>query len=889
MQRLLVAVSVCCLGLLLCSPAEAQTGGTVTGTVRDTRIRTALPGAQVRLVGTGLTAVTGSRGFYRIVDVPSGDYEVEASYLGFDPATAKVTVVAGETVTADLELPLAGFEEEVTVVAPILQGQAKALNQQQNAANVRNVISGDQIGDFPDRNSAEALQRVPGVAIERDQGEGRYVYVRGTEPRLNAMEINGQRIPAPDGEVRQVALDVIPADLLESIEVSKTLTPDMWGDSIGGTVNLVTAQAPEKNRLFITAAGGYNSIASGGASGRFTGMWAGRFGADQRAGLVLSGSYFNTDRGSENFEVEYDDGELEELEQRDYTVNRERWGLNAAFDYRLPNNGLFYVRGIYNNFADQEYRRRKRNRVGDDRIERELKDRLETQEIAAVSVGGRNALGRGLWTLDYEAAWAYAAEEEPDRHDTNFRQDDVEFDPNVSADFIDPGNIQANPLNEDFNEFTLDEQVVENNFTSDRDFVAQTNLTRVLGSTGFFKLGAQYRDKNKERDNNSVVFESEDNLFLSSFTDPDFDPNKQIIDGRYTMGSFVGASQARGFTGLEGEIDREVDAANYNAKERVYAGYAMAQLNYGDLLILPGIRYEQTDIDYTGNEVIFDEEGDYQSTNPVSGSNDYGTWMPHLHFRYRLGESGRTNLRAAVTRTLGRPNYFNLVPSELVIREDREIERGNPNLKPTVSWNFDVLAEHFLPSVGVISGGFFHKRLDDFIYIFTFEEDRDGETFDVDQPLNGDRATLTGFEAAVSSARLVGGFGLLANYTYTDSEAAFPGREGEAAPLPGQAKHSGNVALLYEQGGFSGRLALNFKGRWIAEVGETPAEDISKDRHAQLDFAASQKIGDTGLRLYLEVLNLTNEPLRFYEGTEDRPIQEEYYRWWGAFGIKWDF
>jgi outer membrane receptor protein involved in Fe transport len=207
------------------------------------------------------------------------------------------------------------------------------------------------------------------------------------------MQINGQRVPSAEGEVREVALDVIPADLLESIEVTKALTPDMWGDSIGGTVNLVTAQAPEKDRFFVSAAGGYNSIESGGASGRFTGMWAGRFAEDNKAGLVLSGSYFNTDRGSENFEVEYDDGEIDDLQYRDYTVNRERWGLNAAFDYRLPGDGIFYVRGLYNNFADQEYRRRKRNRVGDDSIERELKDRLETQEIAAVSLGGRNALG----------------------------------------------------------------------------------------------------------------------------------------------------------------------------------------------------------------------------------------------------------------------------------------------------------------------------------------------------------------------------------------------------------------------------------------------------------------------------------------------------------------
>jgi TonB-dependent receptor len=703
------------------------------------------------------------------------------------------------------------------------------------------------------------------------------------------MEINGQRIPSPEGSVREVALDVIPADLLESIEVSKALTPDMWADSIGGTVNLVTAQAPEKERFFLSAAGGYNSIESGGASGRFTGMWARRF-SDQKAGLVLSGSYFNTDRGSENFEPEYDDGELEQLELRDYTVNRERWGLNAAFDYRLPNDGLFYVRGLYNSFADQEYRRANANKVGDGEIERELKDRLETQEIAAVALGGRNALGSGLWTIDYEASWAYANEDEPDARYTVFLQEDVEFDANVSPDSIDPDNIQANPLNESFNESLFDEHSAESNFTSDRNLVGQVNLTRSLGGTSAFKIGAQYRDKKKKRDNNVVVFGSDDDLFLPDFADPDFDPNKQIIDGRYTMGPFVGAAQGRNLPGLDdGEVDPEEDTADFDAAEKTFGTYAMAELNYGNLLVLPGIRYERTDIDYTGYEVIFDQDGDYQSTSPLNGTSDYDIWMPHLHLRYRLGESRRTNVRAAFTRTLARPNYYDLVPYELQIREDNEIERGNPNLTPTRSWNFDLLAEHFLPSVGVISGGVFHKRLDDYIYVFTFEEERDGEDFDVTQPLNGEKATLTGLELALSSARLIGGFGLLGNYTYTDSEAEFPDREGEKATLPGQSKHVGNVALLYEQSGFSGRLAFNYRGKLIYEVGGSAAEDVFLDSHGQLDFAATQKIGDTGLRLYVELNNLTNEPYRLYEGTEDRPIQEEYYRWWGAFGLKWDF
>jgi TonB-dependent receptor len=882
--------------LVLGVAGVAGAQGTIVGQVTDAQVGNALPGAQVRVVGTRLEAIADRQGLYRIPRVPPGEHTLEAAHLGFDTGTATVTVVAGSAATARFALKLAGFEEEVVVTAPILEGQAKALSQQQNAVNIINVVSADQIGAFPDPNAAEAVQRVPGVTIERDQGEGRYVLVRGTEARLNSMMINGERIPSPEGDIRSVALDVIPADLLESIEVSKALTPDMDADAIGGAVNLVTAQAPEKPRLFVSGAGGYNHIGSGGGLERFNATWARRF-AERRAGLVLSGSYLNTDRGSENFEVSYDGGALDDLQNRHYTVNRERWGLNGAFDYRLADNGLLYLRGIYNNFADQEYRRRLRNRVGNDRLERELKDRLETQEIASVSAGGRHFFGYGLWSLDYSASWSYGNEDEPDAVYTTFRQSKVQFAPNVTPDFIDPDNIQANPLNEDVSKYKLNEQSVDTNFTSDRDLVGAFNVKRLFGSggtNGFVKLGAKYRDKHKMRDNRTVVYEPAGDVFLSDYADPGFSPTTRILDGRYTMGPFIAAGTARSLLpGFGGELDPEADLADYDAKEKVAAGYAMAEINLGDdLMILPGVRYEHTELDYTGYEVLFDANGDYESTQPLTGTRSYGDWLPNLQLRYRVA-NGRGNVRAAFTRTLARPNYYDLVPYELVLDEDLEIEKGNSTLAPTRSWNFDLLYEHFLPSVGVVSAGFFRKRLDDYIYLFTLQEPRNGDLYRVRQPLNGDKATLTGFELALQN-RLsflpspLDGLGFYGNYTYSDSEAQFPDRQGEKASLPGQSKHVGNVALTYEKGGFSGRVALNFHGKFLSEVGETPAGDIYYDNHAQLDVAASQRVAG-GLRLFLELNNLTNEPLRYYEGSVDRPIQEEYYSWWGAFGLKWDF
>jgi TonB-dependent receptor len=887
------ALAVGVLGLAA-APGEAQSGSqALVGRVSDDRFGGPLPGARVRLVGTSLETATDRGGAYRLAPVPAGSWTLEVSYLGFQTRTVEVDAPGEESITVNVELPLAGFSEEITVSVPILEGQAKALNQQLTAPNIKNVVSADQIGLFPDPNAAEAVQRVPGVSIERDQGEGRYVLVRGTEARLNSMMINGERIPSPEGDVRQVALDVVPADLLQSIEVSKALTPDMDGDAIGGAVNLITQQAPERQRLGATLGFGYNDVVEDTLQ-RGSAVFGRRF-AGGKAGVVLAGSYFGTDRGSQNFEASYDDGDLDELEIRDYSIDRKRYGANAAFDFRTPDGGSVIFQGIYNRFRDQEYRRAMLNGVGDERLEKELKDRLETQEIVSVSARGTSFLG-GRARLDYRLAWNYAEETEPEAYYTVFRQEDVIFNPNVSADFIDPDDIRANPLNEDISAYALDGQSIEDNFTSDRDVVGAVDLTLPVGSGGtFFKLGGKLRDKHKQRDNLTSVFETDADLFLSDFTDAGFGDGTPFLGGRYVPGPHVDPAGARGLQSrfpFEGEVDEEENTADCDADEKVYAGYAMAEVYLGRrLMLLPGVRYERTGVDATGYEVVFDEEGDFDTLSPVTTTRDYGTWLPMLHLRYAVGD--RSNLRAALTRSLARPNFSDLTPFSLILQEDSEIERGNPDLVATRSWNADLLAEHFFPSVGLISGGVFYKRLDDFIYPFTFEQDRGGETFDVSQPLNGDEATVRGLEVALQN-RLsflpapLDGLGFYANYTFTDSETEFPGREGEKATLPGQPKHSGNVALSYEKAGFSGRLALNFHGDYIAEVGGEPSEDVFKDDHAQLDLALSQRIADRW-RVFVEVNNLTDEPLRFYEGTEDRPIQEEYYSWWGTFGLKWTF
>ncbi len=823
--------------------------GSITGRVHGLGSAKTLSGALVQVKGTALVASTDIAGTFRIDRAPLGRQTLLVTYLGFDPASIEVQVVAGQTLLQDIQLrPAAQYYETVTVSETFLEGQARALNQQKNAINIKNIVSADQLGRFPDANSAEAAQRIPGVSIQRDQGEGRFVLIRGVEPRLSTTSINGAAVPAPAGDIRYVALDVIPADLLEALEVIKTITPDMDGDTIGGALNLVTKQAPGGTRLNVTAGGGYNDINSG-SNQVLNGAWAQRF-RDGRAGLVLSGSFRNTDRGSDTFEVEYDDGELAELELREYSINRKRWGFNGDYQFQATPDSNYWVRGMFNKFDDREFRRRTSNRVGKERMERELKDRFVEQIISNIAAGTTQRLGNSL-QLDLEAAFGFAEENEPDRLDTTFGLDDVVFDPNVSAHSIDPDNIQANPLNEDMSGYRLDEAVAENNKATDRNFILSADLTQPFGgadANSHWKAGAKYRYQRKEQDANATVLLPDRDILLGSLIDPDFDED-DFFDGRYVVGPHIGADAARALApGLEREVDLEEDLADYEARENTFAGYGLVELDLGSRTqLLAGARYEYIDVDYTSRQLLFNAAGDLESVTPTDGTNDYAFFLPMLHLRYEVAPDA--NFRTALTRSFARPNFEEVVLFRLIRREENLVELGNAELRPTEAWNVDVLGEKYFSTVGVLSGGFFYKTLSDTIFISRDVQEIGGETFDVIQPRNLDNADLVGLEGAFQNTLRflpspLDGLAVFANYTYTSSSADIPGREGIDNRLPGQAENVGNFAILYEKYGFSGRLSWNYVSEYLCEVGASPERDLFIDSHVQLDLALSLQVAN---------------------------------------------
>src|ERR1700731_294851 len=271
-------------------PAAAQTGkGTITGTAKDSA-GAALSSTLTELQPLGRRVVSDDQGQFRITEVPAGGYTLTASYVGFATLSAPVRVAAGQTVNIDPVLQVASQNDQVIVTAERLQGEAEAINIERLSDDIVQVLPSRVINSLPNTNVADAVGRLPSVSLEGDEGEGKYVQIRGTEPRLSNVTINGVNVPSPEGIVRNIKLDAVPANLVERIEVFKTLSASQDADGIGGTVNLVTRTPGERPTYALGGSGGYNPIQNGYGRGEFDGTFGKRFGVGKKFGFLLNGT-----------------------------------------------------------------------------------------------------------------------------------------------------------------------------------------------------------------------------------------------------------------------------------------------------------------------------------------------------------------------------------------------------------------------------------------------------------------------------------------------------------------------------------------------------------------------------------------------------------------------
>ena len=903
-------------GLAAPAPAQSPSTGTVVGVVVDATTGLTLAGAAVHVDGGARAVISDDNGRFAVLGVPVGRREVVASYLGYGAETRSVDVPSGAVAGVRFQLSTAAIEVEGVTVTGQRVGQAAALNQQLNAPNVTNVVASDQIGRFPDANIGDAMKRIPGIQVLEDQGEARFGIIRGTEPQLNSVTLNGERIPSAEAEIRSVQLDLIPSDMVSAIEVNKVLTPDMDADAIGASVNIVTRSAPDSRRLSATLGSGYNLLEEK-PMGIASGVYAQRF-ADDRLGLVLNASYYDHKLGSDDVEATWDGSDADpwvsEVDMRRYDVQRTRRSVGASLDLRLGEGSTLFYRGMYNHRDDWENRYRTRWQMDEPdasgvqvtAIRKQLKigvpgnkdARLEDQRTQAHQLSGEHIVGRAR--LDWSLEYARASEQRPNERYLEFRNKKGASTVDISdprEPFVMLMDASAgDPASLGFNELTE-----ENQWTKDVDENARIDLTLPVGEGGTeLRFGGRFRDKSKLRDNDFFQYEPLSGLDdMAETTLADYDRSGDFLAGsRYKPGMFT-TKAFGGSLDLENaalfektSVPEEFIPANFDAGERIAGGYVSLTRTLGARTsLLAGVRVEHTSLDYTGYSYDIDTEG----STATMGSDTYTNVFPSAIFRFDLGS--RRVLRAAWSNTIARPNYYDLVPYRAFSREDSELALGNPDLKPTKSMNLDLMFEQYYASVGMFSAGIYYKDISDFIYGYTRTDAVDavsGESFHkISQPQNGASATLYGFEVAFQRS-LVAGLSVYGNYSYTSSSVdGFPiaGRTLEDLPLPGTSKHAFNASLGYDDSRFTFRASVNFQDDFLDPdegVGDSAFYDRWYDRATHVDLNGEVALTPQA-RFFFEANNLTNQPLRYYQGTRERTMQGEYYNARFQSGIKVDF
>ncbi|WP_288759563.1 TonB-dependent receptor plug domain-containing protein, partial [uncultured Brevundimonas sp.] len=487
-----------------------------------------LPGAEVRVRGSGQRAVTDTQGEFNLV-LPTGQAVLDVNYIGLPSTSQPLTVAAGGV---DLSIVLGGTATDladVVVTGLISDGVARSLNQQKNADGTLNVLSADAIGRYPDPNVAESLQRVPGIAIQRDQGEGRYINVRGAPSAFTAVSVDGVQVPAVDPGTRAVDLDTLPSDIVSNVEVSKTLLPSQDADSIAGAVNIKTRSPFDRRRLVLNGYGGGSYNDYGGSDVRAGATVSNVFGPNETFGALVSLSYSQTNRRPENVESGWtkmetpEGGEVFALEEslfKDYDTERTRQAVTGALEYRPSDSFRAYLRGSFAQFEDDEYRNQllltydegnlqpgatdQSATFSDVTVERQLRHRTQKNEITTLSLGGERTFGNGaVW--DANLSWANSEQTYPNRNELLFRS---ELEPTVSYDFSGDHYEPTYSIFEtgehlDASEYAFRENVYRSNTTQQEDVAFQTNVelpSNFGGRDVTWKFGAKYRTRDVTAD-----------------------------------------------------------------------------------------------------------------------------------------------------------------------------------------------------------------------------------------------------------------------------------------------------------------------------------------------------------------------------------------------------
>ena len=838
----------------------------------------------------------------------------------------------------------ADIAEEI-VVTGTARSREDALAQRQNDTRVIAALGVDELGQLPDHNVGESLNRLPGVTMLVEKGEGRYVQVRGVAANLNNVTINGVQMGSPEVEDggRQAPLDIIAGGVLSRVQVVKTPTPDMDAQGIGGTVNVETAMPfdrPDDFYGYVTARVGYEdtrpeSEAYGGHDPYgLEGTVSGRFG--ENVGWLLGASwssreYIATGVYQDDWdEVPGADGVFlpQNVKNNYYVIGRERLNLNGALEWRPDANTSYFVRGFYGTWEEFQHRNRYEQNfnlgrvtlTGDnagtqglDRVAANIRLEEPEKTIASIAVGGENQLD--AWTIDYLV--------QANQNELSEPNDYWEWRTGSSAVGTSTFNVNGDgvviitpdagtPDRTDPSLFPLRRvRFFDRNMEEDA-YIAQINATYAFSDILTFKGGLKYSTTDRSNDESQSLYTAGINLAAS----PDFTAGGFINDNGQggapnvwmnidAMNAYF-ADNPSAFTLDDASTFSSALAGDYDLNEDIFAGYIMATAELGATQIIGGVRVENTQIDSSG--YLLDGS---TTTTRVHSSGDYTEALPALLVNYRPTEDWV--VRAAVTRAMGRPGYDQIAPRSSYDEDGTvgTLSIGNPDLLPRKSWNYDLSFEWYPNNLTGVSVSLFYKDIEDQIAgeRLTFDTQSEMQAaltergvtgvdtssltrLDISSATNAGSATLQGVELNAQSQFdfLPGwwaGFGGSATATFVDGEVKLA--SGGTAPIDGQAEMTYAFTLFYQRGPIDASISYAYNDSYFTANADDPINRLDQGEFGRWDAKFTYSISDD-LKVFVEGANLNDEPTtEFQGGDENRNTEYEYVGRTIYVGASWGF
>ncbi len=641
--------------------------------------------------------------------------------------------------------------------------RAAALEEKKLAPNIIEVQPLSEMIKLPDINLAEALQRVPGISLETDSGEGRFINIRGLDSDLNAGTYAGVRLPAsnpssPFGGGRAVAYDTFPMGIIGGVEVTKTLRPDLDAEGVGGSINLVPRSGAEHGgRPFVDVdlGSGYEPLRSSlvyhgeFSMGRsFSGGdgIGGYFAGADAFSAVLTGVFHSDERGIDDVEESYSDNQssgapdklLSDLQFRRYEYERKRYGAAANFDAKASDDTSLYMRLLWSGYLEAAHKHylvlnnldsafangcsplpactvdpNNPNGfispgAGND-LEQDTTDSLERIENDMAILGGSSVFSG--FRLDYRGSYAVGSDRVSRSYGSQWYDPNVvpiAYDNNTNPNYptfhtlngVDP----ANPAN-----YILNNIGTGPSYAKDGEWAVALDVTIPFGSgdrAGEWKFGASGRWRHKTSESTSPVFTPNGTISLADYT---YGPPQYYYHHNYNIGPAInnGAVAALYNSDLGTISDDPLADASQNTddNENVYAGYGSWSARFGQLGLLAGVRVESTHATYRG--YLFSGDTTPETLTPATQSNTYTNAFPTLQGRWYFSEQlvGRLTYATGIAR----PGFDQITPGANVSVTNQTVTVGNPSLRPMIAQNFDATLEWYPGNGQIAALGLFYK------------------------------------------------------------------------------------------------------------------------------------------------------------------------------------